>query len=345
MRYDRAIQMLTRALFYISIFWLSIFAASKFLLLPTWTLPVVFALGLLTLFSLVLLKLVIGPNLQDGARLVDQKLGLKERLATVCELDEKQDQSEVASVLRREAQQHLNKITPSQIVSLTIPSHTRWTTGILAITALLFFAPSFHREKEKQKVADKEIIKAAGERIQLMARRVHENPQFFPNPDKPEVIKKLDETGKVLSSGSLSKQEALRQLTKVTDDLKRREEALQSRNGAKPLNRDAQREREQISPEQLQALRQKQEELSQKLGKSEGSEKQLRKMEKSVRQAQDNIKSGKVNTSEAKAGMQDALSQTLAEAEMAGLSQTAEDLAKAIEALQGVTRSRSWAGS
>ncbi len=334
MRFNKAFHTGARMLLIVSAVWVVAFACSKFFWFAPWLLPSLFALGLAAVLFAALASALRGASFSDAARLVDCQLGLKERLATVCELDARHDQSEVAGLLRRDAASHLEKIAPSQLVPLRLPRAIRWTLVALAVTGIIGFLPGFHSQKQIQKQAEHEVVKARGERIELMARRIAENPQLLSHHGAAEDLKKIDEVAKRLSGGSLSKTEALRELTKLTDELKRREQSLSSKDGVKPLDRESGRERESVSPEQMQAMQEQINALQEKLGNTPATEKQIRKLSQALKQARESMKNAKMGAAEGKA-MAESLQQSLADADAAQLSQVAEELRKAINALEG----------
>ncbi len=339
MRCNAALRTGSLALLIVSLVWLAAFALSKFFFFTPWTLPALLVIGILFVAGACVSTSLRGPGVSDAARLTDQRLGLKERLSTACELDQLQDNSEVAALIRRDASEHLGKLTPSQLAPLHLPRMSRWVLLALACALIAVLLPDFHSSKRMQKQAEKETIKAQGERIELMVRRVEKNPSLLSHRDAPEDLKKMDEVAQRLSSGELSKTEALRELTKLTDDLKRREQTLASKDGVKPLDRESWRERESASPEQMQALQTQIDALQQKLGKTPPTDKQIHKLEQALKKAREAVNGAKLGTPEGQA-LADSLAQAANEADASQLAHVADELRKAIEALEGANVSQ-----
>jgi len=333
MRWNGAVRSAAKSMFIISIFWLIACSLSKFLLLSPWFLPSLLIAGIVVILITLLVQCFRGASISDAARLADQRLGLKERLSTVCELDDLQDQSEVASLLRRDVTQHLAKVVPVKLVSIRLPRGSRWTLAALALTGIVFQLPDFQLDKKLKREAEREAIRAEGQRIELLARRMTEKPALLPHKEAPQDLKKVSEVAKLLSGG-ITKNDALRELTKLTDDLKQREQSLLPKDGVKPLDRQTLRERESFSPEQMQALQKQISALQQRLGKTPASEKQIQKLSQALKQAREmakNVDKGSGNNQ----GLADSLNQSLGDANAAQLSEVAEQLQKAVAALEG----------
>ncbi len=332
MRWNGAVRSAAKTLLIVSIFWLIACSLSKFLLLSPWFLPSLLLTGVMVILITLLIQCFRGASISDAARLADQRLGLKERLSTVCELDDLRDQSEVASLLRRDAAQHLAKVVPVKLVSIRLPRGSRWTLAALALTGIVFQLPDFQLDKKLKREAEREMIKSEGQRIELLARRMTENPALLPHKEAPQDLKKVNEVAKLLSGG-ITKNDALRELTKLTDDLKRREQSLLPKDGVEPLDRQTLRERESFSPEQMQALQKQINALQQRLGKTPASEKQIQKLSQALKQAREMAKDA--NKGSGNQGLADSLNQSLGDANAAQLSEVAEQLQKAVAALEG----------
>lgn len=339
MRWNAAIRASLIALLFASTLWGVAFLLSKFFLVWSWTIPFVLFAGLAAVVVAGVIAASRGAGIAEAAHLADVRLGLKERLSTVWELDRVKDASEMAALVRRDAAAHLSRITPRELAPVLLPRVARWTLAALAVVGILTLLPGFHSKEKIRKQVEVEAMKTQGEKLELMVRRVMENPAAYARRETPEELKKVDELAQRLSGGTVTKADALRELTRITDDLKRREQTLSSKDGVKPLDRESWRERESYTPEQQQALQAALDALQAKLGPTPPTDKALRKLSQALKQTKENMKDVKMGTPES-AAIEQAMSQAANHADAAQLTQVADELRKAIDALEGADVSK-----
>jgi hypothetical protein len=307
--------------------------ASKFAIFSPWLVPGTFAAGVLATAAAAAIQVARRIPLPVAARIADRQLELKERLATVCELDALGVHSEMAEILRQDTAEHLKGRPLNALVPLALPRFARWIPLILAAALVALFLPSFHSQRQLREEVSRQAIKATGERIQLISRRIVENPQRLTYPQAAEDLKRIDELARTLSGGQVEKTAALRELTKMTDELKTREREIQEREKVKPLDREAWRDRESFTPENMQALQKQIDALQQKLDANATSARKLSRMERTLKNARDALPNMQPGSEEAQ-NLSRTLEGALQEAQNARLSDVAEELKKAIEAMQ-----------
>lgn len=333
MRLQVAIRAATLVLLATSVIWTILLGCSKFFLLPPWLVPALLVAGGALTFVWAAIAAGRGPTLFDAAKLVDRRLGLKDRLSTLFELDRQADHSEIAGLLRRDTAKHVQHLAPRELAPLSLPRHARWTLAALGLAAVVVFLPEVGLDQRMKKVAENERIKGQGERLQLMVRRVTETPRRLNTEQRVDVLAKIDEIGKRLSSGDLAKNEALRELTKLTDELTKRERTLADKNPVKSLDRETMRDRDPISPERLEALQDQINALQEKLGQSPPSEKDVRKLAKALQKARETAKDAQMSAAGHEA-LADALNEALSQADAAQLKEISSELREAIQALE-----------
>ncbi len=239
-----------------------------------------------------LLGFIIGGwrklTLAETARWVDVKQNLKERLSTAMEFSEERETSRWEQLVLADAASHVQEIDPQNLVRFSLPKVTRWALLLLMLAVGLGFVPEYRTKADKQKVADKKIIKDTGRQLANLTR--HELQQRKPTLETTEKsMQSVAELGDQLAKANLTRSEALKDLANATEKLKdqlkeiAKDPAIQKLEQAarSPGGKDAQK---------AAGLQKQMESLQKKLGNQTGSPEAMDKLQKDLEKLQEAAK-------------------------------------------------------
>jgi hypothetical protein len=255
-RLSRALRGAFKGLFYASLLWLATLVTYKFLPL-SWQ---VLALGAGLGAACVIVGGVIGAwrrmTPAETARWVDLQQNLKERLSTALEVAQSPVDAEWKSLVVSDAAQHARSLDARRLVPFHLPRLAGWCLLVLLLAASLGFIPEYRSKAHLQKQADAANIKDTGKNLAEVTRRaLQTKPPALAQTAK--AIEKVEEVGQQLEKVSLTRADALKQLSSAREKVAEQLKEL-DRNGAlKPLER-AQREQANSSGKQNPDALQKQ---------------------------------------------------------------------------------------
>lgn len=178
------------------------------------------------------------PGLVQTARWVDVKQNLKERMSTALEYSHDDHVGTWRELVLHDAVSHAQEIDARKLVPFHLSKATRWALVVLALGAGLGFVPEYRSKTFLQQQADAKNIKEVGKQITDLTRR-----EIKQRPPVLEMTKKSLETvadlGSKLEKASLTRSDALKDLTKVTDKLKEQLNDLAKDPGLKKLEQAA----------------------------------------------------------------------------------------------------------
>ena len=307
--------------------------AYKLLPLPAQTLPVAAVLGGLVALGGAAWGASRKMSLLETARWVDEHKEFKERLSTALEMSGSSAPEDWKKLLLADAAQHARALDVKQILPLTLSRHARWALLVVAIAAGLGFVPEYRSKAFAQKQADAANLKDVGKNLsELMRRELAQKPPALPPTEKS--MQQVAELGDKLGKQPLTRSEALRDLTSLTEQLAKQEQELARNPAIKPLERAA---REPgggaSSPESLQ----KQIESMQKaLGDAAANADKLDKLAKDLEKLKQQAANTAGKDSQAGSAAREQLAKSMADlarqAREAGAS--LESLEEAIKALE-----------
>ena len=237
-RLDRALRGAWKGLLFASILWLVALIVYKVAPIPFFVLTISGAVGL----GIVLLGAVIGgwrkPSTGETARWVDVKQNLKERLSTALEFAQSPVDGEWKSLLVADASQHAQGLDAKKLLPFHLPRVTRWALVILLVTAGLGFVPEYRSKQHLQKQADAATIKDTGKQLSELAKRTLETKPPALEPTQ-KALEKVEELGQQLQKISLTKSEALKDITSVREKIAEETKELDRAGALKPLERAA----------------------------------------------------------------------------------------------------------
>lgn len=225
------------------------------------------------------------PRLTDeqAARWLDQKQGLKERLSTALELSHRPMDSRWQELVLADAQAAAAQVDPKRLLPLALPRVARVLVAVLAVIVTLGFLPEYRSQAHVQQKKDAEIIKETGQQLSTLTKRSLEQRK----PALETTRKSLDEVkelGERLQTAKLSRDDALKDLAKATDQLKQQSAELAKNPTLKKMEQAARTpggNAPQKTPEALQkAMEQAQKQLGDKAGKEDALDQLQRDMQK-----------------------------------------------------------------
>ncbi len=229
-------------------FWQGLFAGALLWLLALGCykiFPIPFEI-VLAAGALALLFLIIGfvhgwlrpMSLLETARWIDEQQKLQERLSTALELSGTPTQSNWKDLLLADAAKHARALDPRRLLPAHLPVASRWALLVLALGAGLGFIPEYRSKNFLQKQNDQAVIKEVGKQISDLTRRnlAQRPPALEKTRENLETIEQL---GNQLTKASLTRSDALKELSSATDKLKTDLKELGRNPALKPLERAA----------------------------------------------------------------------------------------------------------
>jgi len=224
-------------------------------------------------------------SLGETARWVDVKQNLKERLSTAIEFSGERETSRWEQLVLSDAASHVQEVDPRQLVRFSLPKVSRWALLVLMLAAGLGFVPEYRTKADRQKVADKKVIKDTGRQLANLTRR--ELQQRKPTLETTEKsMQSIAELGDQLAKANLTRSEALKDLANATEKLKdelkeiTRDPAIKKLEQAarSPAGRDGQT---------AAGLQKQMESLQKQLGDKHATPEAMDKLQKDLEKLQD----------------------------------------------------------
>lgn len=272
------------------------------------------------------------PSLAEAARHADIQQHLDERLSTALELSQTHPDSDWCRLLVGEAAARAASLDAKQLLPWRLPAICRWTLPALALTAGLGFVPEYRSQKFVQQQRDAENIKATGQTLAGMAQRALETrpPALEPMRERLESIEQL---GLQLAAQPLTRAEALRDLSSLTDKLKDELKQLGKDPALKRLEQSARQNNG--ATVSAGALQQQMEALKKSLGNENATPKKFDELKSKLEQLQKQAAGlpAKDSPEGAQARQELAQSMSALAQQMRDLGQTLEGLDEAIAAL------------
>jgi len=308
-------------------------AVYKLAPVPSWMIP---AAGIAAI-ALALGGLVWGAwrsmSLFETARWVDERKQLKERLSTALEMSGSRAPDDWKQLLLADAAKHAETLNAKELLPIGLPRAARWALLVAVLCAGLGFVPAYRSKAYVQKQQDAANIKDVGKNLSdLIRRELAQKPPALPPTEKS--MQQVAEFGDKLGKQSLSRSEALRDLTSITDQLAKQEQELARNPAIKPLERAAREPGSGgTSPESLQKQI---ESLQKAMGDAAANADKLDKLAKDLEKLKQQAASTASKDAKAGSAAREQLAQSLADlarqAREAGAS--LESLEEAIKALE-----------
>ena len=218
------------------------------------------------------------------ARWLDLQQGLKERLSTAVELQTRARDDSWGQLVVADARRHLERLNLRQLLPWHLPPVWRHVLLVLALGAGLGFVPEYRSEAYREAQREKAVVKEAGQRLAEITRRSldRRKPELESTRKSLEAVEQL---GKKLARRPLTRDEALRELAKLTEDVGKKLDALDKKPAMKSLERAARSDATR-SPSAAEALQKQIEALQKQMGGKPPQADALQKLSDALRKAQ-----------------------------------------------------------
>lgn len=203
------------------------------------------------------------------ARWLDERQQLQQRLSTALDLSQNPRAASPADeawrqLVVRDAAAAAVQVNLRNLLPLRFPGIAKWSLAAWLVIAGLSFLPAYQTAAQRQNKKDAPFIKEAGKELTgLVKRQIEQRPPVMEAPKR--ALSEVEELGAKLSTAKLTREDALKDLAKVTEDVNRESSALQKSPVLKKMA-EAARSGERGTDPAGAALQKKMEELSQKLG-------------------------------------------------------------------------------
>ena len=191
-------------------------AANRFFPLP---IPIGLAVFTpIVLASVIAVGLSLGRkiNPSEVARLVDQRLNLKERMGTAIEMMSQRGTDDFAMLQIRDTARASQGILPAAAVSYTFPSTLKWLPLPLLIVGISFFIPRMYEVPAPPNSSEQAAIRDAASRLKGAISGL----------DNAELSKKAEETVKTLRNKRTGVQPAQKKLSKLREEVEAEKKQL-----------------------------------------------------------------------------------------------------------------------
>lgn len=158
-------------------------------------------------------------TLQQTARWVDSHQRLQERLSTALEMARAGGNESWRQLLISDAAKFAAKIDIRKLMPLGLPRASRWALLILAVSVGLGFVPEYRSKEFKDNKLDAAIIKESGKKLVELTKQNLERRPTVMEPTR-KAMEAVETTGLQMAKTTMTRNDALKDLAKVTDQLK-----------------------------------------------------------------------------------------------------------------------------
>jgi hypothetical protein len=282
-RWQRAWVGFWRGLVAGGVVWLLALAAWKCYPLPLAVLPLGGALGVIVSVAGFALGAWRRESTPQAARWLDRTQALQERLATALELGHEAKRGQWAKLLVGDAARHLGDLEIRRLLPYRLPQASRWALLVLALVAGLGFVPEHRSAAYLQKQREKEQVRQTGQQLANVARHNLERraPALESTRQSVESVATL---GEHLARKPVTRNEALRELAKLTDQVQQNRRDLAQNPALRAMDRAA-RAAGRDTPPNPTEMQKQMESLAKSLGNQETNADALDKLQRELEQA------------------------------------------------------------
>ena len=257
--------------------------------------------------------------LGDAARWLDEREGLQQRLSTALEFGRRDTPGPWSELVVADAAAAAARIQPSRLLPVVLPRVARTLVVLLAVIAGLGFVPELRTQAHVQRQADAVVIREVGQQLVTLTRKRLEQRPPVAEPVR-RTLENVEELGQRLNQAKLTRDDALKDLAKVTEQIREQSSEL-SKNPALRRMSQAARTPGGRSPSSPSPLQKQMEALQKQLGEKAVSPETAESLKNDLEKLKDAAKGLADNA----AGNSDAAKQQL--------STMTSDLARKAEAL------------
>lgn len=217
--------------------WLAVFAIYKVAPLPDEMVPLLWLLipvGALIGFMWGWMRTL---TMDETARWVDGQRHLQERLSTALEVS-RSEGGDWKNLILADAAKSAAKLSARELLPFRLPNASRWALVFLILGVGLGFVPKYRSKDFVQKKADEAVIKETGRELaNLTKRSLQARPPA--NEGAKKALEQVEELGNHLEKARLTRSEALKDLTSMTEKLKEQARDLTKDQAVRNLERAA----------------------------------------------------------------------------------------------------------
>ena len=263
----------------------------------------------------------------DAARWLDHHARLQERLASALEMD---PQSPWSSLVYRDARKGVTPTQLRELMPFQLPRQARMSVWILALGAALGWFPEYRSNAYLEQVAHEQRMETAGKKLVEFVRREIKNPPPLAESAK-ESLQALEALGDVLSKAQLNRQNALKEVASVRENVEKEMQRWGENPAIKRMQQAARSPSGNLSPSQATQMQQQLQDMEENLGAQEGLKDELETLQKKLQSMAQSLAAaasdqGAMDPS-AEQAMRDQLSQLAQQAAEMGLSSQALEAA------------------
>ena len=187
----------------------------------------------------------------ETARWVDSRRHLQERLSTALEVARGDRSESWRELLVGDAVNHAKQLDPRQLVKFKLPRVSRWAFLLLALGIGLLFVPVYRTHAYAEKQNETKVIKEVGRQLVELTKH-----SLFNRPPALEATEKsmeaVSDLGDQFNKRAVTKDQALKDLTKMSDRLKDELKDLTKDPALRRMEQAARSEATSPEAEQLQ---------------------------------------------------------------------------------------------
>lgn len=260
------------------------------------------------------------------ARWLDLQQGLQERVSTAVELTARSAGNPWGHLVVNDAAARLDSVNLGALLPHHLPRTARHTVLVLALAAGLGFVPEYRSARHLEAQRERDAVQEAGQRLAELTRRSldHRPPALETTRQNLEAVEQL---GQQLARRPLSRDEALRDLARLTEQVGDQLRELGNKPALRSLEREA-RNSTANTPGAAEQLEQQIAALQKQMGRTSPEPDALEKLADALNQARQ-------AASEMAAGNegQDAARADLAQS-LADLARMAQELGASLPGLE-----------
>jgi hypothetical protein len=317
-RRERAVRGLWQGMLVGAVIVFATVAAYKLLPLPVWSIRAAVAAGCISAVTGLIIGAWHRDSLSETARWLDGRQHLQERLSTALEMAKAPGPESWRALLVTDAAAHLKEFDSRRLVRFRLTRASRWAFLLLALTVGLGFAPVFRSKAYLQKQADQNVIQDAGRHlVELTKQSLSNHPPALETTGK--AMDAVNDLGDQFTKKAMTRTEALKDLTKVSDRLKEEMQNLGTNPALKRMQQAARAQGDNSSD--TAALQKQMADAQKQLGNSTATPQDMDKLNDELNKLQEAAKAEADKNGDLSQATKDKISQSLA-----ALSKQAQDM-------------------
>ena len=231
----------------------------------------------------------------EAARFLDLQAGLQERLTTALEVSGPAQPAagewhqRWRELVVTDAATAAQQVVPQRLLPATLPRNARWAALVLALAAGLGFVPEYRSKAHQSGVATRNLLQETGRGlVQFTKREMAERKPITEAAHK--AVEDVGLLGDKLQNAKLSRDDALKDLTKATDALRQQSQDLAKNAAVRQLERAARQSGSSMN-QTAEQLRKQIDQMQKELGKnSKEATDAVRELQKDLQKLQEAAK-------------------------------------------------------